>query len=167
METRGILISVLVALCALPAAAQQTGTRSGAEGPFIDSMSESEVRASSLIGRPVENGSGDAIGEIDDLIIGKDRQVVGVVLSVGGFLGVADKLVAADAEGVAFGGPEQPATVELTAEDLEAAPDFMSREEISAAEDAAKAQRQQQEMMQQQQQQPQQLQEPGAEKPAQ
>jgi len=45
-----------------------------------------------LVGRDVRNAQNEQIGEVDDLIIGPDGQV-GVILSVGGFLGVGDHLV--------------------------------------------------------------------------
>jgi uncharacterized protein YrrD len=45
-----------------------------------------------LVGRDVRNAQNEQIGKVDDLIIGPDGRV-GVVLSVGGFLGVGDRLV--------------------------------------------------------------------------
>ncbi len=51
-------------------------------------------RASWLIGRPVQNHKGEAIGRIDDMVIGQDK-VLFAILSVGGFLGLADHKVVA------------------------------------------------------------------------
>jgi hypothetical protein len=50
-------------------------------------------RVSQLIGRQVSNGKED-IGKIDDFIIGRDK-VLFVIIGVGGFLGIGQKLVAA------------------------------------------------------------------------
>lgn len=51
-------------------------------------------RASKVIGSSVVNEAGDTVGKIDEIIVGPDGKAPFVVLSVGGFLGVGDKLVA-------------------------------------------------------------------------
>jgi sporulation protein YlmC with PRC-barrel domain len=50
-------------------------------------------RASKLRGTTVVNNANKKIGEIDDLIVGKDR-VLFAILQVGGFLGIGSRLVA-------------------------------------------------------------------------
>ncbi len=50
-------------------------------------------RASKVIGTSVVNDANDTVGKIDDVIIGQDGKAPFVVLSVGGFLGMGDKLV--------------------------------------------------------------------------
>jgi sporulation protein YlmC with PRC-barrel domain len=50
-------------------------------------------RASKIIGSSVVNEAGDTVGKVDDIIIGEDGKTPFVVLSVGGFLGIGDKLV--------------------------------------------------------------------------
>ena len=50
-------------------------------------------RASKVIGTSVVNDANDTVGKIDDVIIGEDGKAPFVVLSVGGFLGVGDRLV--------------------------------------------------------------------------
>jgi sporulation protein YlmC with PRC-barrel domain len=50
-------------------------------------------RASKVIGSSVYNDAGDTVGKIDDVIIGEGGKDPFVVLSVGGFLGIGDKLV--------------------------------------------------------------------------
>jgi ribosomal 30S subunit maturation factor RimM len=49
-------------------------------------------RATKIIGATVVNEANDTIGKVDDIVIGTDRMPY-VVLSVGGFLGVGNKLV--------------------------------------------------------------------------
>ena len=54
-------------------------------------------RASKIIGETVVNDANETVGKIDDLIIapdGPDGKVPVLILSVGGFLGVGNKLVA-------------------------------------------------------------------------
>ena len=50
--------------------------------------------ASKVLGSAVVNEAGDTVGKIDEIIVGPDGKAPFVVLSVGGFLGVGDKLVA-------------------------------------------------------------------------
>jgi sporulation protein YlmC with PRC-barrel domain len=50
-------------------------------------------RASKVIGSSVYNDAGDTVGKVDDVIIGEGGKSPFVVLSVGGFLGIGDKLV--------------------------------------------------------------------------
>jgi hypothetical protein len=52
------------------------------------------LRASQVIGSSVTNANNETIGKVDDVIITRDNQALVAVLSVGGFLGVGDKLVA-------------------------------------------------------------------------
>lgn len=50
-------------------------------------------RASKVLGASVINEAGDTVGKVDEIIVGPDGKAPFVVLSVGGFLGVGDKLV--------------------------------------------------------------------------
>jgi hypothetical protein len=50
-------------------------------------------RASKVIGASVVNEANDTVGKVDDIIVGQDGKTPYVVLSVGGFLGIGDKLV--------------------------------------------------------------------------
>src|SRR5262245_16058574 len=50
-------------------------------------------RASKVIGASVVNEGNDTVGKVDDIIIGQDGKSPFVVLSVGGFLGMGNKLI--------------------------------------------------------------------------
>ncbi len=50
-------------------------------------------RATRVVGSPVVNDAGEAVGRVDDLIVTPGGKVPYAVLSVGGFLGVATRLV--------------------------------------------------------------------------
>ena len=55
--------------------------------------------ASNIIGENVYNGTGDDaenIGDVNDIVIGKDGNVEAVVVGVGGFLGIGEKNVAVE-----------------------------------------------------------------------
>jgi sporulation protein YlmC with PRC-barrel domain len=51
-------------------------------------------RASKIIDETVKNAQGEELGEVDDLIMSRNGKIKKVILSVGGFLGVGDRLVA-------------------------------------------------------------------------
>ena len=63
--------------------------------PRIDTTAlAGSARASKLIGSKVYKGD-TAIGQIDDVLMALDQATVtAIILSVGGFLGIGDKLVA-------------------------------------------------------------------------
>jgi hypothetical protein len=58
-------------------------------------------RASKLIGTKVKNDSGETIGDIDDIIIDKQR-VLFAIIQVGGFLGVGGHLIAVPYESLSL-----------------------------------------------------------------
>ena len=59
----------------------------------------SGYRSSKLLGAPVVNESNQKNGTIDDLIVSRSDKVVYAIVSIGGFLGVGDKLVAVPFDG--------------------------------------------------------------------
>jgi sporulation protein YlmC with PRC-barrel domain len=65
-------------------------------------MTQPDTRASELVGRNVLNRKGDPIAEIDDLIIDPQGCIESVILAVGGFLGIDEKLVAVDFSDLQF-----------------------------------------------------------------
>lgn len=52
------------------------------------------LRATDFIGKQVNNGRGEKLGTVDDLIVTTDSRVPHAILSVGGFLGINGRLVA-------------------------------------------------------------------------
>jgi sporulation protein YlmC with PRC-barrel domain len=51
-------------------------------------------RASEIMGKTVKNTQNETLGKVDDLVLSRDDAVVYAIVSVGGFLGVGDKVVA-------------------------------------------------------------------------
>jgi len=52
------------------------------------------LRASKLIGSAVYNDQNEKVGSVDDLIVKDSNRIVIAIVSVGGFLGIGNKLVA-------------------------------------------------------------------------
>lgn len=84
------------------------------------------LRASRFIGQTVRNGKGEKIGSVDDLIFDRGDRILYAVISVGGFLGVGERLVAVPFEELEFGTKDVPGVViyDTTKERLEAEPAF-------------------------------------------
>ncbi len=87
-----------------------------------------DLRASHIIGREVKNSQDEDIGEVDDLIITKDDNVVKAVVSVGGFLGIGDKLVAVPYDQLQVDPQQDYVMYEATKEQLESQPEFNYKE---------------------------------------
>jgi hypothetical protein len=123
-----------------------------ADMEFIEAQDETQFLANDeVIGKDVVNIMNEEVGEIADLVMDQDQRLVGVVLSVGGFLGLGEKWVAVPVDTIQFPSAEQPARLLLgvTKEQLENAPDFTTRAAVEAEAAGLEAQRQ---AMQQQQQ---------------
>lgn len=121
---------------------------------FIEVQEEAQFLADEeVIGKDVVNVMDEEVGTIADLVMDSDQKLVGVVLSVGGFLGIGEKWVAIPVDQIDFPTGDQPARLlaAVTEEQLKNAPDFTTRETVEAQEAAEQAQMQ---MQQQQMQQP-------------
>jgi hypothetical protein len=96
-----VVASVLTVALAAPALSQSPPAGTQPKSPPVSSTTDKGVvpdgavaRANAMIGTTVRNSAGDKIGTIDDLLMGDDSKVNYAVLSVGGFLGIGDRLVA-------------------------------------------------------------------------
>ena len=76
-------------------------TAGSASGTFPDAIIRVDVikvaqgyRASKLMGKDVENETGEDIGDINDLIINPADKITYAIIGVGGFLGIGERLVA-------------------------------------------------------------------------
>jgi PRC-barrel domain len=116
-----------------------------AEMAFIEVQDEAQFLANEeVIGKHVVNVMDEQVGTIADLVMDQEQKLVGVVLSVGGFLGIGDKWVAIPVDQIDFPTDGQPARllVAVTEEQLKNAPNFMTREAVEAEEAAAQAEQQ-------------------------
>jgi sporulation protein YlmC with PRC-barrel domain len=91
-----------------------------------------QFRADHLIGSRVKNQQDEEIGEISDLLLDRDGNVVGLVVGVGGFLGVGERDVALSWDAIELTTDEdgEPiARVDVDQQTLEQAPEFERRDE--------------------------------------
>ena len=81
-------------------------------------------RVSRVVGKPVYNETGEKIGIIDDLIVRPDDRVMFGVVSVGGFLGIGDRLIAVPYRAFSMDTDGKLLLAGITKEDLKNAPAF-------------------------------------------
>ena len=116
-----------------------------AAGSVITTQEQSQLTADNLIGMDVRNPQDEKIGKIEDLVLDSEMKVVGVVVSVGGFLGMGKHDVALTREQVQFAQKgdknERVATVSMTKDQLKAAPEFktLDQQQAEAEQERAKA----------------------------
>lgn len=79
-----------------------------------------------LIGVDIYNKQNETIGEISDVVIGDGKSVIGIVASVGGFLGVGESYVVIDPASIALANDNGTwkAYVDTNKDDLSKAPKF-------------------------------------------
>jgi sporulation protein YlmC with PRC-barrel domain len=114
-------------------AANTTGTTTGTTdsamapaGPSEIRNSDGTVNTSNVLGATLEGGSGDNIGEIDEVIINTDGKVQGVVVDVGGILGVGARSVLLDWNDIEMTQRDgkEVLTINATEETLKAMPEY-------------------------------------------
>jgi sporulation protein YlmC with PRC-barrel domain len=98
----------------------------------ISAQSDGELRADQLIGMTVYNAEGEKVGSVHDILLDKEGKATGVVLSVGGVLGVGAKSVGLTWKEIDVKPEQQQVQISYTKDQLEAAPDFKTTEQINS-----------------------------------
>lgn len=108
---RLLLSTAIVGMMGTAAVAQNASTTAPAgDNPYVGEQVTDAIYASQFIGKSVyvaENDVGDTpmtaastdwqnVGEVNDIVIGRDGQVNAVLVDVGGFLGLGERTVAVD-----------------------------------------------------------------------
>jgi hypothetical protein len=87
-------------------------------------IQDTDLVTSKLVGVDLYNKQNEKIGEVSDIVIGDGKSVIGIVASVGGFLGLGESYVVIDPASIALA--DQDGTwkgfVDTTKDDLSNAP---------------------------------------------
>lgn len=114
-----ILAVTAAALLATPALAQTA--------PKFATVPANAAMSETLTDLDVYNAAGEKVGEIDDLVI-NGKEVVGYVMSVGGFLGMGERYVVVSPESVSVtytaNDKKWHAKMDATKDQLKAAPEY-------------------------------------------
>ena len=123
------------AIAAVTLAAAAVGSALAAPITFIEKQQAGEFLAHRLVGTKVLNAQADEIGDVKDVVIDKNGAVSAVVVGVGGFLGIPDKLVAVPLSAINIGDVVQSSRVvvlDTTKEALKAAPSYSATDPAMA-----------------------------------
>jgi sporulation protein YlmC with PRC-barrel domain len=82
-------------------------SQSGTQGQFMTQMRGQQMMASKLIGTTVVSTNNESIGDVNDVILDRNGQVMAVVVGVGGFLGIGEKDVAVPFASLEFASRDQ------------------------------------------------------------
>lgn len=93
---------------------------------YLSAVPAQGTHASSLMGAEVKTNNDEDLGSVEDLIIDNNGQVVAIVVSVGGFLGMGEKDVAIGWNNVTKTGDrdDMQLRIDVSRDDLKAAPQF-------------------------------------------
>lgn len=122
---------IVVAQATAPGAGGDTTERRGAPGaasPQFISAGTYEFAANDLIGFTVRGTGDEDIGTVDDLLLGTNGEVVGVVIASGGFLGLGEKQVAVPWDAVTVVPDQEQVQVAISQEEIADAPDYEPRD---------------------------------------
>ncbi len=113
-----------------------------ADTTFLPAQTDTEYLAKDhLIGAKVHGKEGTIVGDVEDLIINDQNQVVGVVMGTGGYLGWAEKKVGVDLASLKFEEKDGALFVslpDLTKETIDSAPDFQRKKPAKSLFERAK-----------------------------
>ena len=110
---------------------QATGQAAGSSqliSAYEQIQARDTLRGGSIIGKDVINTAGENIGEVKEIAVTPDGRVSNVVVSVGGFLGVGDRLVALPWNSLDISTASDEIKANVTKADIAKAPVF---EELS------------------------------------
>jgi len=102
---------------------------------FIPAEEPGNLRAGEIIGRPVINLQGEEVGSVEDVIFDSEGRVIGLVVSVGGFLGIGAESVAVAWKSSKVTVDPIAVVIDLSAQEVAEAPRFVTVEDQAAAGD--------------------------------
>lgn len=93
-----------------------------------------EWRLDWITGASVTSPDGNAIGDINDLIVDSDTgEMKAAIVGVGGFLGIGEKQIALPWTDLTINSDAQEITTDLTEEEADAAPEYVFRDQAAPA----------------------------------
>ena len=88
-------------------------------------VAQDQIRASTVSGTSVYDAAGDKLGHVDDLVLNKrDGKATVAIMSFGGFLGIGEKYHPLPWASLAYDPDREGYVVNVTREQLEAAPAY-------------------------------------------
>jgi hypothetical protein len=114
-----------------------TGSTTAQTGEaIINEQQPGQVRADKVIGAKVTNPADEKVGSVSDILLDEQGKVVGVILSVGGFLGIGDKHVAVNWQDIKLEDDGEKVVVNMSKDQISKAPSFKTAEDIKREQQA-------------------------------
>ncbi|MDX1431046.1 MAG: PRC-barrel domain-containing protein [Gammaproteobacteria bacterium] len=98
---------------------------------FLRQQTDRQFLARKLLDRQVLNPHAENLGRVHDVVLDRRGEVIGLVVSVGGFLGLGDKLVGLPWHDVTVRHGGKFVVVNLSREQLVGAPEYRSWQEAA------------------------------------
>lgn len=119
----GVMMTVAAVSASVPAFAQ--GAQQVVSAIDVKAVALG-YRASKILGSHITNDKGEAIGKIDDLVVSRDQRALFAIVSVGGYLGIGEKLIAVRYEDLRASKDDKGfALAGATKDSLKALPEFI------------------------------------------
>jgi hypothetical protein len=98
----------------------------GPESPVSSVQRVPPEQAMAILGHMVSDPDGKDIGRLVDVLVGAQGEPQAAVIDFGGFMGVGNRKVAVQWSALHFapGDPKHPLTLELTQDQIKAAPEY-------------------------------------------
>lgn len=111
---------------------------------FLKVQENGQWLANDYIGQRVTNSEQEELGEVTDLLIGPNGELVGALVGVGGFLGIGEKIIALPVDAfvrIEDGSGSPRLLLAASSEQLEIAPEFMTLAAVREAEELERVQK--------------------------
>lgn len=125
------------------AAPANTTTQTATSQKFLSQEQQGEMLASNIMGKTVYDSSGNNLGSVSDIVIGKDGKLDAVVVGVGGFLGIGQKNVAVSMSAINTsmdGKGELKLVLNATKDELDKAPAFKTIADLQSEQNQSQPQ---------------------------
>lgn len=106
----------------------------GTANRFVPKQPSNESLARVFLGSPVINAGGETIGDVHDLMFDESGRITTVLLGVGGFVGLGEKIVALPFHAITIAATDKQVrtlTVNADKRELAAAPNFAATEKTT------------------------------------
>lgn len=110
-------------------ASDRSAAHHGIQRGFLDAVPDRGFHSDNLVGKDVMNRrNNETVGQVSDLVLDEDGQVVAVIISVGGLLGIGERDVAIEWDQIErrVDGDDVALSVDFPEDRLDNAPDYDS-----------------------------------------
>jgi sporulation protein YlmC with PRC-barrel domain len=109
-----------------PAPGMTATTPKSGQHTFLNQQQSGQLLASDLMRKNILGANNERIGDVNDLLMSKDGEVVAVLVGVGGFLGIGEKTVAIPFDTVQRSPDSDQLSVQYSRDELKQAPEFVT-----------------------------------------